>query len=218
MAKMQQPEGTPLNGQLRRYSSSGSPSSLFFVPTSSLVLTPHFASPALKHPLQNGTKRPPSPQLPPPEPALATIFSSPPKPPLEPTPPKQPTAIIKHRAFSLTLPPNSMPSPIHRTRPRPPLPTAAPALYHQINKPPRQNSSSRLPLPPKAVSSISSTSHLAHPLLRALSPLSPRVKLSRSKPHTSHKSANSKRSSADAKSRSPASAARSRRARAAARL
>lgn len=32
MARMQQPEGIPLNGQLGRYSSSKSPSSLFFAP------------------------------------------------------------------------------------------------------------------------------------------------------------------------------------------
>lgn len=189
----------------------------FFAQLEFPILTPHFSSPTFKHHLQNDTKQPPSLQPPLPAPSHVAISPSPPKSPLEPTPPS-PTALIKHLAFSLTLPLNSTPSPIHKTRFQPLLPTAVPAPHHQTNKPPRPSFSSHLPLPPRAVSSTSSISPQDRPPPRALFPLSPRVKLSRSKLHTSPKLANSMRSSVDAKLRSRACAMQSARARTAAQL
>lgn len=181
------------------------------------MLTPCFFSPALKHPLKNGIKRPPSPQPQPPALAHGVVSPSPPKPPLELMPRAPLITITKPRGFFLTLLPNSTPSPIHRIRIQPLLPATASAQHHQ-KKPPRLSFRSRLPLLPKVASSISSTSPPARSLPRALFLLSPRVKSNRSKPPTSRKLASSKRSLTDVKSRSQVSAMQSAKAKIAVRL
>lgn len=194
------------------------PSSPFSLQPSFLILTPCFFSPALRHPLQNGIKRPPSPQPQPLALAHGAVSTSPPKSPLELMSRAPPITITKPRGFSLTLLLNSTPSPIHRIGIQPLLPATAAAQHHQKNKPPHLSFRSRPPLLPKVASSISSTSPPARSPPHALSPLSPRVKSNRSKPPTSRRSANSKRSLTDVKLRSQVSAMRFARAKTAVRL